>query len=158
MNKMIRNIIAGGGVGTLFLLQIIGASGTMNFLFFPAASLYIATYMTAPLAFVLGVFVGSIWDSISLAPFGAYALGLGGGMGGASLYMRFVDERNMAAHSFVAFFFWGIFTSVFGILYFVLGKGMQVITLHGYDSLIGFFVLAVLAGCHMGLRKLYRRA
>jgi len=149
---------AGGGVGALFLFQIIVASGSPNFLFFPAASLYLATYMTPPFAFVLGVLMGSIWDSVSLAPFGVHALGLGGSMAGVSLYMKLMDERSIAARGFVASLVWGIYTIVLGALYLFLEKESQVIMLYGYDSLLGFLTLLVAMGSHVVLLKLYRRA
>ena len=155
MNKIRRNITAGGGMCVLFLLQIITASGTMNFLFFPAVSLYLATYMTTPFAFIVGVFMGSIWDSISLAPFGMYALGLGGAMGGASLYMKLMDERNRAARGFAAILMWGAYALVLGIVYVLLGKETQVIMPHGYDSLMGFFVLLAVTSSHY-IYKNYR--
>lgn len=156
MNKMLQNMAAGGGVGVLFLLQIIVASGTANFLFFPAASLYLATYMTPSFAFVLGVLLGSIWNSVSLLPFGLYALGLGGSMGGACLYMKLMDERNIVARGFVTVLLWGIYTIVLGGTYLFLEKESQVIILHGYDSLVGFLILLGATGSHVVLRKLYR--
>lgn len=157
MNKVLKNMAAGGGVGILFLLQVIVASGTANFLFFPAASLYLATYMTPPFAFVLGVFLGGVWNSVSLAPFGLYALGLGGSMGGVSLYMKLMDERSIAARWFVASLLWGMCTIILGAVYFFLEKESQVIILYGYDSLVGFLILLGVMAGHMVLRKLYRR-
>ncbi len=154
MNKIVQNMAAGGGTGVLFLLQIIVASGTMNFLFFPAISLYLATYMTASFAFIIGILAGSIWDSMSLAPFGVHALLLGGCMGSASFSMRFMDERNIAAHGFAAFFFWGIYSIILGAVYFLLEKESHVIVLQGHDALAGFSVLIAASAGHLILRKL----
>ena len=156
MSKGLQNMAAGGGVGIFFLLQISVASGATSFLFFPAAALYLATYMTAYFAFVTGVLIGSMWDSVSLAPFGVYALGLGAAMGGASVCMRLVDERSMVARGFVSSLLWVTYVIVLGVMYLFWEKETYVFMLLRYDGLVGFIVLlAILGGC-LTLQKLYR--
>lgn len=157
MSKGLRNMAAGGGAGILFLLQISFASSSVSFLFFPAAVLYLATYTTAYFAFATGVLMGSVWDSISLGPFGVYALGLGMAMGGASACMRLVDERSLIARVFVSSLLWIMYVATLGVVYLFLEKETLAFMLFGYDAMVGFIVLLTVgSGCFV-LQKLFIR-
>ena len=154
MNNALQNLAASGGIGILFLFQFFLSAGNMNFLLFPAGSLYLATFMNTPMAIAAGVLVGSLWDSVSPLPFGMYMLLFGGTMGSISFFMKLVDERNITAHGFAAACSWGLYGMTLGIIYFLLEKEYRVFILHGYDMLAGFFVLLLLTIIHACIRNL----
>ncbi|OGZ45039.1 MAG: hypothetical protein A3J54_03275 [Candidatus Ryanbacteria bacterium RIFCSPHIGHO2_02_FULL_45_13b] len=156
MNKTWQNTLAASGSFGLLLLQISAATGTMNFLFFPVVSFYLATYMTAPLAFMVGVFMGSILDSVSLVSSAFYAFVFGISMGGVSLCMSVIDERNAFARGFVTCCFLLLYSIVLGLLFFFLEKDPRIFILQAHDTLLGSLILFIIIITNPRLQKLFR--
>lgn len=156
MNKVSYNTAAVSAVVGLFLLQASVAGSMPYFLFFPAVSLYLATYMTNPVAFLVGVFIGSVWDSMSLMSSVFYALVFGISMGGVSFCMKIMDERNVLARGFITccfLLFYGVFL---GLLFFFFGKERDILLLHTYDILVSMCVLLGIISTRVGLQKLLK--
>ena len=157
MNNGIKNVLAGLGACIILLLQVAGGAANIRVLLFPTAVLYLATYMTVPFASILGILMGSVWDSVSLMPFGIHALGLGACMGFASFYMRSVDERKASARGYVASLLWGLYMIILGTVYILEGNAIQIFTLLGLDWVTGFLVLMLFTFGHMFLQKSFIR-
>lgn len=157
MSNIKKNILAAVSGGILLFLQFAVAPYAPGFFFFPAAAFYVATFLPISYAIFLGLLAGSVFDSLSLLPFGAYIIGMGGGMGGASYVMRIVDERKASARGVVACVLLVAYAAFISMVYIAAGYSRHAIVAHIYDVATAVGFLFVILCSHMLLQKWAKR-
>ncbi len=155
MNAFATTIRACIFLSFAFFIQFAVSAAFPGFLLFPAAAVYSATFLTAPSAAFLGLLAGGAWDAISPAPFGMYALLFSSSMGIASLGMRALDDRSIAARGALALFILLLGTGVLCISYFIVfGYQTDMFKLLMKDGGVAALLIICIAGCHALQRRL----
>lgn len=157
MNLFFRTIYAFGALGVAFFLQFVMSPHVSGIFFLPAVTLYVSTFLPMAHAAVLGIVLGGMLDALSPLAFGVYMASFGMSMGGASVGMRFVDEKRLIAHGVVGGVFLGVFLLVEACFFFAMGYRGELVYLFIRDSMVSSIGLVLMVFAHALYLRIFRK-